>query len=224
MLKSAQVLAMRRAREVLRGMDKAGVVLLDGAISGAALLAQLAAGGEMLQALFIDLGQLGAAQRLSAAGRQCEPLGIELVRLDLGSLGPVFRNVQNRRLSSPVPLRHLIGLSLGLSYAHNLGSARLYLPAGREDAQSFADASLAFLAQFRLLGGLLSAVALATPFIDLTDADILQRAIALGLDPAQAYACRVGQPVQCGRCAGCQRWRAAFQAAGLEEPADVFRT
>jgi 7-cyano-7-deazaguanine synthase len=204
-------------------MEKANVLLLSGGVESVTLLHQLAAAGETLQALFIDYGHRGAAQEQGAAQAQCEPLGIELVELDLAKAGAVFRTVQSRKPHVPFPHRSLVALALGLSYATNLASARLYLAATRDDASSNPSGSHAFLAQFRLLAGLLGDVQLATPYLDLTEAEIVTRGRSLGVDYGLTYSCMTGQPVHCGRCAGCARRRRALREAGIAEPANFYR-
>jgi len=205
-------------------MEKADVLLLSGGVDSVTLLHQLAAGGEALQALYIDYGQRGAAHELAAAQFHCERMGVELVALDLTRIAAVFRNVQARRSHIPLPHRHLVALALGLSFATNLAAGRLYLALNRDDAGLQPSSSHAFLAQFRLLAGLLGEVELATPYLDLAANEVAARGRTLGVDYSLTYSCIAGHPVHCGRCSRCSRRRAALRAAGIAEPADFYRT
>jgi 7-cyano-7-deazaguanine synthase len=204
-------------------VESASVLLLSGGIESTTLLAQLADAGEPVQALFIDYGQRGAAEERRAAETHCGRLGVELVALDLARVGATFRRGQERKHHVPLPHRNLVALSLGLSYATNLGAKRLYLAANRDDATEQPSSSHAFLAQFRLMCGLLGDVELRAPYLDLTKADVIRRGVELGVDYDSTYSCLLGYPVHCGRCPQCVKRREAFRAAGLEEPVGFYR-
>lgn len=204
-------------------MEPASVLLLSGGVESSTLLAQLAQGGEQVQGLFVDYGQRGAREERRAAAAQCEPLGVELVPLDLAQAGEIFRRGQERKAHVPLPHRNLVALALGVSYATNLGTRRLYLAANREDTRDYPSSSHAFLAQFRLLMGLLGDVELRTPYLDLSKADVVRRGLELGVDFDATYSCMVGYPVHCGRCSQCVRRKAAFAEAGIEEPSGFYR-
>jgi 7-cyano-7-deazaguanine synthase len=200
------------------------VLLLSGGTASVTLLHQMVvAGGESVQALFVDHGQRSARQELLAAEGHAARLGVELVVLDLAAVGEAFRNAQARRHAMPLPHRNLVLLSLALSYATNLGAARLLFAASAEDAREHAAASHAFLAQFRLLCGLLGDVELAAPLVALTRSEIVARGEGLGIDYATSYSCTLGLPQHCGRCAQCVRRRAAFHEAGYTEPEHFYR-
>ena len=204
-------------------MESASILLVSGGVESTTLLAQLADAGEPVQALFIDYGQRGATEERRAAESQCARLGVELVPLDLARVGATFRRGQDRKAHVPLPHRNLVALSLGLSYAANLGAKRLYLAANRADTTEYASSSHAFLAQFRLICGLLGDVELRVPYIDLSKAEVIRRGIDLGVDYDTTYSCLLGYPVHCGRCPQCVKRREAFRAAGLAEPTGFYR-
>jgi len=204
-------------------MEAASVLLLSGGIESTTLLHQLVADGEPVQALFIDYAQRAAAQECAAAHAHCGELGVELVPLELGNLGEIFRRGQDRKLHVPLPHRNLVALSLGLSYAANQGARKLHLAVNLDDTADYASASHAFLAQFRLICGLLGDVRLATPLIGLSKREVIQRGVALGVDYAMTYSCLLGHPVHCGRCPQCRKRREAFREAGTGEPAAFYR-
>ncbi len=205
-------------------MESASVLLLSGGVESVTLLHQLAEAGEALQALFIDYGQRAAAHERAAAEGNCARLGVELVPLDLAQVGEVFRRGQERKSHVPLPHRNLVALSLGMSYATNLDAGRLYLAANQQDTVDYASSSHAFLAQFRLMCGLLGDVQLATPLVGLTKTEIVARGMSLGVDYATTYSCLLGYPLHCGRCPQCTKRRAAFHEAGYEEPEGFYRS
>ncbi|MCZ7565807.1 MAG: 7-cyano-7-deazaguanine synthase [Burkholderiales bacterium] len=133
--------------------------------------------------------------------------------LDPAQIGAIFRRGHERKAHVPPPHRDLVALSLGLSHAANLGARRLCLAVNREDTADDASASHAFLAQFRLICGLLGETRLATPFVDLAKADVIRLGARLGVDYA----------THCGRCPQCRKRSEACAAAGLVEPAGTYR-
>jgi 7-cyano-7-deazaguanine synthase len=205
-------------------MESASVLLLSGGIESVTLLHQLAAQGEAVQALFIDYGQRAAPLERAAEETHCAQLGVEMVPLELAQVGEVFRRGQERKAHVPLPHRNLVALSLGMSYATNLGAQRLYLAANQQDTVEYAASSHAFLAQFRLMCGLLGDVQLATPLIGLSKTEIVARGMTLGVDYATTYSCLLGYPLHCGRCPQCVRRRAAFHEAGYAEPEGFYRS
>jgi 7-cyano-7-deazaguanine synthase len=204
-------------------MDKAGVLLVSGGIESTTLLAELVDSGTALQGLFLDYGQRGAKLEREAAAEHCDRLGVELVCFDLASVGEQFRNVQTRKPHVPIAHRNLVALSLALSYATSLESGRVYIGVNRADTSAYPSASHLFLAQFRVVAGVLGAVQVVTPYIDVTKAEIIQRGTSLGIDYATTYSCMVGYAIHCGRCTQCVNRRQAFAHVGIEEPADFYR-
>jgi 7-cyano-7-deazaguanine synthase len=204
-------------------MDGPGILLASGGIESTTLLAQLARGGEQVQALFIDYGQRAAPHERRAVEDHCAPLGVELVTLDLARVGATFRRGQDRKAHVPLPHRNLVALSLGLSYATNLGARRIYLAVNHGDTLDYPSASHAFLAQFRLIAGLLGDVELRTPYLAMGKSEVVRRGVELGVDYDTTYSCLLGHAVHCGRCPQCRKRRAAFAEAGIEEPAGFYR-
>lgn len=204
-------------------MEAVSILLLSGGVESVTLLYDLVDRGEAVQSLFLDYGQRAATQERAAAEGHCARMGVELVPLDLAHAGEAFRRGQERKHHVPMPHRNLVALSLGLSYATNLGATRLYLSANSEDTVDYASSSLAFLAQFRLICGLLGDVQLATPFVGRTKAEVIRRGMTLGVDYDTTYSCLLGYPVHCGRCPQCRKRRAAFHEVGYAEPMGFYR-
>ena len=204
-------------------METPAVLLLSGGVESTTLLHQLAQSGEQLQAIFIDYGQRAEPHERRAVADHCERLGVEVVPLDLARVGDVFRRGQERKAHVPLPHRNLVALSLALSYATNLGARRLYLGVNRDDTLEYPSASHAFLAQFRLVAGLLGDVELRTPYANLGKSEAVRRGDELGVDFETTYSCLLGYPVHCGRCPQCRMRRAALDAAGIAEPTGFYR-
>jgi 7-cyano-7-deazaguanine synthase len=123
----------------------------------------------------------------------------------------------------PLPHRNLVALSLALSYATNLGARRIYIGVNHGDTLEYPSSSHAFLAQFRLISGLLGDVELRTPYVSMGKSEVVRRGAELGVDFDRTYSCLLGYPVHCGRCPQCRKRRMAFEEAGVVEPAGFYR-
>jgi len=198
------------------------VVLLSGGIESSTLLHQEAA-ARIVYPLFVDYGQRAARREVAAADAQTASLGLSLKSLDMSRVGEGFREGRERSLHVPLPHRNLPILALALSYAAQVGAARISLALNADDLQTYRSAGRAFMQAFRALAATLEPVEVVTPLEDLSKAQIIREGYKLDVDYAQTYSCLLGYPLQCGACPQCRKRRAAFTAAGLEDPAGYQR-
>ena len=198
------------------------VILLSGGIESTTLLHSQATQNE-LHPIFIDYGQRAGVQEHQAALAQCAQLGLKLKKLDMAQTGHDFREGQSKKLHVPLPHRNLIALSLGLSYATQIGAEQVYLALNLEDTQSYPSASQAFITQFQALAKVLGKVSISAPLSTFTKAQIIQQGVALNVDYRQTYSCLLGYALHCGHCPQCQHRIAAFKAVGVNEPAGFYR-
>lgn len=198
------------------------VILLSGGIESTTLLHRQYMQSE-LHPVFIDYGQRAGEQEHQAALAQCTQLGLKLKKLDMAQAGHDFREGQSKKLHVPIPHRNLIALSLGLSYATQMGAERVYLALNLEDTLAYPSASEAFISQFQALAHVLGKVIIATPLSTFTKAQIIQQGVMLGVDYQKTYSCLLGYPLHCGHCPQCQHRLAAFKAAGVNEPSGFYR-
>ena len=198
------------------------VILLSGGIESSTLL-HMQYGQNELHPLFIDYGQRAGEQEFSAAQQQCARLGLQLKKLDMAQTGHDFRAGQSKKLHVPLPHRNLVALSLGLSYATQIGAGRLMLALNLEDTLAYPSASTAFITKFQEMADVLGSVEIATPLAALSKAQIIRQGTALGMDYAQTYSCLLGYPQHCGQCPQCLHRREAFRQAGEQEPAGFYR-
>lgn len=198
------------------------VILLSGGIESTTLLHRLPTPSE-LHPVFIDYGQRAGAQEHLAALAQCTQLGLKLKKLDMAQAGHDFREGQSKKLHVPLPHRNLIALSLGLSYATQIGAERVYLALNLEDTQAYPSASEAFITQFLSLANVLGNITIATPLSTYTKAQIILQGVTLGVNYQQTYSCLLGYPLHCGHCPQCQHRMNAFKEAGVNEPSGFYR-
>lgn len=198
------------------------VLLLSGGIESATLL-RLEHRRTQVWPLFVDYGQRAAARERACARAQCSALDLELKELDMAAVGEGFRAGQSHKLHVPLPHRNLPILSLALSYAAQCGARSLALALNREDLHAYPSAGEPFLAQFAALAQTLQGCDLRLPLMHLDKAAIVRLGIELGVDYGQSYSCLLGYERQCGACPQCEKRRAAFAAAGVDDPAGYAR-
>lgn len=186
------------------------VLLLSGGIDSAVLLAREHAEGRTPVSLFIDYGQRAAVREWEAAQAQAMRVQSRLSRLDLTQLGDVFRSERELKLHVPLPHRNLVALALGLSYAANIGAARILLALNRDDQNAYPSASANFIAAFQQVAATLGHFEIATPLSAMDKIEIVQTGAALGVNFAQTWSCLLGYAMPCRRCGQCRSRAAAL--------------
>jgi len=125
-----------------------------------------------------------------------------------------------------VPARNTILLSLALGWAEVLDARHLFVGANAVDYSGYPDCRPEYLRAFEAMANLATKAALEgrkieirAPLIDLPKAEIVRRALALGVDPAMTVSCYQADAVgrACGRCDACRIRRAGFEAAGVAD-------
>ena len=200
------------------------VLLVSGGVESITLLYQEHATGRPPRALWIDYGQRAARRERACVEFHCDRLGVRLDRLDLAAVGAALRHQAAHDLHVPLPHRNLVALALGLSFASTVGARGVLLALNRDDTKDYASASAPFLAQWRALGAILDpAIETRTPLLILSKAEVVLAGQTLGIDWRQTYSCLLGHARHCGRCPQCRKRRAAFDLAGVSEPAEFYR-
>ena len=214
------------------------VVLLSGGLDSATTLAIAGAAKFECHCLTIDYGQRHRAE-LDAAARVAAALGAaaqRVMKLDLTSFGGSA--LTDRSIPVPetptagipityVPARNTIFLSLALAWAEVLGAHDIFFGANAVDYSGYPDCRPEYMRAFEALANLATRaaveggrLALHTPIIALTKADIIRRGIALGVDYGLTVSCYQADAEgrACGRCDSCRLRRAGFAAAGVADP------
>jgi len=194
--------------------------------------------GYTCHALSVDYGQRHAAE-LAAAARLAAALGARthrIARLDAS----IFQGSALTDTSVAVPLdgaaagipvtyvpaRNTILLSLALGWAEVLEARHIFVGANAVDYSGYPDCRPEYLRAFEAMANLATRAALEghrieirAPLIDLPKAEIVRRALALGVDPAMTVSCYQADAEgrACGRCDACRIRRAGFEAAGVPD-------
>ena len=231
-------------------MTRRAIVLLSGGLDSATCLAIAREEGFEPHALTVDYGQrhraeLAAAARVAAALRAASH---RVVAVDLASLGGSA--LTDARIAVPkgraaaaigegipstyVPARNTVLLAVATAAAEATGADAIYVGVNALDYSGYPDCRPAFLDAFRALAAVGTKrgvegrpIEFRAPLLALTKADIVRRAVALGVpvgdtlscyDPAPARAAGDG-PRPCGRCDACRLRAKGFAEAGVADPA-----
>jgi 7-cyano-7-deazaguanine synthase len=222
------------------------VCLLSGGLDSATTLACARRDGFECHALSFDYGQRHRVE-LDAAARVARSLGAArhaVARVDLRWIGgsaltgeidvPKHRGPADMARGIPVtyvPARNTIFLSYALAWAEVLGSVDLFLGVNAVDYSGYPDCRPEYIRAFEARANLAtragveggSRLAIHTPLIELSKADIVRLGLELGVDFGMTRSCYdppPGRPA-CGACDSCLLRRRGFEEAGVADPLDA---
>jgi len=214
------------------------VVLLSGGLDSATVLALARREGLTCYALSLDYGQRHYAE-LDAARLVAHTLGVvehRIMRLDMGAFGgsaltdETIAVPESASIGIPVtyvPARNTIMLSLALGWAEVLDADAIYIGVNALDYSGYPDCRPEFVDAFQRLANLATkravngeTIAVRSPLIDMTKAEIIRLGVSLGVDYRLTVSCYQadlnGQA--CGRCDSCRLRRQGFEQAGVHDP------
>jgi 7-cyano-7-deazaguanine synthase len=163
------------------------------------------------------------------------------VRIDLRIFGgsaltgdmevPKNRGTSDMAMGIPVtyvPARNTIFLSFALAYAEVVRSSTIFIGVNAIDYSGYPDCRPEFIAAFETMANLATKsgvegstrVQIRTPLVHMTKANIVRKAVELGVDLALTHSCydpdSSGEP--CGRCDSCRLRQKGFEEAGVPDP------
>jgi len=228
----------------MNGSTQRAVVLVSGGLDSATALAIARQQGLTCHALSVDYGQRHRAE-LDAAARVAQALGAaehRTMRIDLGGIGgsaltdASIAVPESPQIGIPityVPARNTLMLSLALGWAEVLEAGHIFIGVNAVDYSGYPDCRPAFIAAFERVAMLATKAGvegtqsfkIATPLIDLTKAQIIQRGIELGVDFGLTVSCYQADADgrACGQCDSCRLRREGFNAAGVADPTRYYR-
>lgn len=222
---------------------RCAICLLSGGLDSTTTLAIARDEGFDCYCLSFDYGQRHRIE-VDAAKRIAQRFGLEhrVVKIDLRMFGgsaltgngidvPKDRDAGEMTLGIPVtyvPARNTIFLSFALAYAEVVGASDIFIGVNAIDYSGYPDCRPEFIRSFEQLANLATKsgvegtrrIAIRTPLIEMTKADIVRKAAELGVDLGLTHSCYdpddSGHP--CGRCDSCLLRRKGFEEAGLADP------
>lgn len=213
------------------------VVLLSGGLDSATCAAQAIADGYQVIALSFAYGQRHEKELL-AAKAVVQALGIvdhHVVEINLAQWGGSSLTDQSMALpveglqaegipSTYVPGRNTVFIAIALSLAEAQAASAIYLGINAVDYSGYPDCRPDYLAAFQTLAQLSSkaglegnAPKLIAPLVMDSKADIVRRALRLGVPIEATWSCYSGEELPCGLCDSCRIRDEALIRAGREE-------
>lgn len=221
-------------------VDKA-IVLLSGGIDSATCLAIAKNAGYKIFAMSFSYGQrhrveLASARRVAAAFSVQEH---RVVAIDLGAFGgssltsamevPKNRPHIGRTAGIPntyVPARNTIFLSFALGWAEVMRSRDIFIGVNALDYSGYPDCRPEYIKAFETMANLATKaqvegerLAIHTPLINMTKAQIIVRGHDLGVDFSLTHSCYDPGPDgrACGACDSCIIRKKGFEKAGIPD-------
>ncbi len=222
---------------------KPAVVLLSGGLDSSTCLAQCKTDGFAPHALTVLYGQRHDRELTSARAVATALGAVEhrVVSVDLGAIGgsaltdeaiavPTGRDEASMADAIPVtyvPARNTVFLAIALGWAEVLGSTEIYIGANAIDFSGYPDCRPAFIDAFAALANVATKAGVEgarftihAPLLELTKADVVRRAVALGVPLEKTWTCYAPASggAACGRCDACLLRRKGFAEAGERDP------
>ncbi|MFA6470595.1 MAG: 7-cyano-7-deazaguanine synthase QueC [Candidatus Latescibacterota bacterium] len=221
---------------------KKAVILLSGGIDSATTLAIAVRDGFEACTMSFSYGQRHSCE-LEAAQWIADSFHIKkrvLVTIDLRLFGgsaltsdlevPKNRSAGEIAHGIPityVPARNTIFLSYALGWAEVIGSHDIFIGVNSVDYSGYPDCRPEFINAFQNMANLATKegveghkIAIHTPLINLSKAQIIKTGSGLGVDYASTLSCYDPSPegFSCGECDSCQIRSKGFKEAGVEDP------
>ena len=219
----------------LKDTKKRAVVLLSGGLDSATVAAWLLKDGFEVYALTVDYGQRNVVE-LKAAAMVADELGVKehlVLSINLRLVGASaltdlsIEVPKGLRADEPVaadipvtyvPARNTVFLSLALSFAEARGADVLGIGVNALDYSGYPDCRPEFISAFECLANLATQAGmedkpfrLFTPLQHLSKAEVLLKAIELGVPVEKTISCYdpSAEGAPCGLCDSCRlRWQA----------------
>lgn len=214
------------------------VILLSGGLDSATCLAIAKQAGFDCYCLSVDYGQRHNTE-LEAAQNIAKSLGArehKTVKIDLRSIGGSALTDDNIAVPEDkpdgipvtyVPARNTIMLSVALGWAEVLGATTIFAGVNAVDYSGYPDCRPEFITAFQQLANLATKaaveghkIAIETPLIQMTKAEIIRQGNKLGVDYALTVSCYQADThgKACGRCDSCKIRQQGFTTAAIADP------
>ena len=221
---------------------KSAVVLLSGGIDSTTTLAIAITGGYEAYALSFDYGQRHQIET-QAARRAADSLGVRkhrIAKIDLRVFGgsaltgdidvPKQRSeteIANGIPVTYVPARNTIFLAYALGWAEVIQAADIFLGVNAIDYSGYPDCRPEFIEAFQTVANVGTKAGVEgrrfqihTPLIKFSKAEIIRKAVELGVDLSLTHSCYDPSPdgFACGECDSCLLRLKGFREAGMKDP------
>ena len=221
---------------------KRAVVLLSGGIDSTTTLAIAIEKNYEPYALSFDYGQRHQIET-EAARRIADSLGAKehrVAKIDLRVFGgsaltddlDVPKQRSDKEIAKGIPLtyvpaRNTIFLSYALAWVEVIPASDIFLGVNAIDYSGYPDCRPEFIEAFESLANLATKAGIEgrrfqihTPLIKLSKAEIIRKAVELGVDLSLTHSCYdpSSEGLACGECDSCLLRLKGFREAGIKDP------
>ncbi len=222
---------------------KRAVCLLSGGLDSSTVLAIARYEGYECYCLAFDYGQRHVIE-VESARKVATQLGakeIRVAKIDLRVFGgsaltddiEVPKDREQNEMSTGIPItyvpaRNTIFLAFALAYAEVRRASNIFIGVNAIDYSGYPDCRPEFIEAFAHMANLAtkagvegtSKFRIHTPLIEMSKADIVRKAIELGVDLSLTHSCYDPSPsgVACGKCDSCLLRAKGFEEVGAIDP------
>lgn len=211
------------------------IVICSGGLDSVSLAHIIAARGELSRLVSFDYGQRHRKE-LDYASACAQRLGVPYQIIDMRGIGaalsgsaltddidvPDGHYAEDTMKITVVPNRNAIMLTIAYGIAAAQGDQAVATAVHGGDHFIYPDCRPAFAEAFdRMQRAALDGyaeVALLTPFVHRSKADIVTEGARVNTPFAETWSCYKGAARHCGRCGTCVERREAFHLAGIPDP------
>lgn len=215
-------------------MNDKVVVIYSGGMDSYTVLHKAIEQGFTPYALTFDYGQRHVKE-VDVARRVCAELNIKHKVIDISSINELIggssltdkridvalgRYQQANMLSTVVPNRNMILLSLAIGYAVSLKAEKVYYGAHSGDHAIYPDCRPEFVEKMNHVAAIANyeKTEIFSPYLNSDKTGILREGLSMGLDYAKTWTCYNGREKACGQCGSCVERLQAFAANGVADP------
>jgi 7-cyano-7-deazaguanine synthase len=221
---------------------KHAIVLLSGGLDSATTLAIALSQGYETYALSFDYGQrhkreLEAAKKIAESLDAKKHLAVKIDNQIFGGSAltddvDVPKSRSNKEIGASIPVtyvpaRNTIFLAHALAWAETIGAGHIFIGANAIDYSGYPDCRPEFMALFETLANIGTKAGIEgarlqihAPLIKMSKADIVRKAVELGVDLSLTHSCYDPLPDgrACGECDSCRLRQKGFREAGVKDP------
>ena len=210
------------------------ILIASGGLDSTTLMHRLLHEKKEIFALTFDYGQKHLKE-IEFARKNCEKFSIshKLISLKELTQAGLFGNSSltsdreipeghyedENMMSTVVPNRNMIMLSMALAYAISIGAGEIYYGAHAGDHEIYPDCRPSFVEAMQQVARLCHywPIEIQTPYLHVAKSDIVREGLELNVDYSMTWTCYKGGKYACGKCGSCIERLEAFKAIGIED-------
>jgi 7-cyano-7-deazaguanine synthase len=217
---------------------KKAVVLVSGGVDSTTCLAMAKQQGYQCYALSFNYGQRAASELQAAEiiSNELQVADHKIVSLNMAAIGGSALTDQALEIPETetdgipityVPARNTVFLSYALAWAEVLAAETIFIGVNAVDYSGYPDCRQEYIDAFEVMANLATKtgvegnrIAIETPLIQLTKAQIVQHGHELGIDYGLTVSCYQADDEgrACRHCDSCRFRKLGFENAGLKDP------